>query len=366
MANQNLPIIFKTYPDLKNKINWIPLANEPTPVHPLKDLSYHNLWIKRDDLTSPAYGGNKIRKLEFIFGDVLRRKKSHIVTLGGLGTNHGLATALYGQRLGISCTLILYDQPVTEEVKQNLLLFRRFGARIILARRVFKAGVLFYTTARLRNPSAYFLYAGGSTPVGTLGFVNAAFELKEQIQGGLIPEPDYIFCPLGSNGTLAGLSLGVLLAGLKSVVIGVRVAASHTGPIPLATASTAKALMLKTYRLLKSNSALIPVLKKSGRIHPPKVIDEYFGDGYGHPTKEGLNALRLMKKNAAIKLDPTYTAKTFAAVLDFARNFAGPKDRVLYWHTYNSVDLSTEAAQVDYHDLPGKLHCFFEQEEAMG
>jgi D-cysteine desulfhydrase len=363
MASENLPILFKVYPDLQEKINWLPLGSYPTPVHVLEGFQHPNLWIKRDDLTASAYGGNKIRKLEFIFGDAQRRKKSHIITMGGLGTHHGLATALYCHRLGLSCSLLLYDEPITKAVKQNLLLFHRYGARITYAKSILKAGVLFYTTERLKHPAAYFLYAGGSTPVGTLGYVNAVFELKAQIENGLIPEPDYVFCPLGTNGTLSGLSLGVLLAGLKSTVIGVRVARSHLGPMQLATAEMTKSLMLKTYRLLKSNSASIPVPTYSGQIRAPTVLDQYFGEGYGYPTREGLNALYMMQEKANLKLDSTYTSKTFAAVLDFVKNSASCEDVVLYWHTYSAVDLSDEAAMVDYGDLPAALHQFFEQKD---
>jgi len=356
---ENIPILFEKFPQLREKVGWIPLGSFPTPVHGLQRLPYSNLWIKRDDLTSPVYGGNKIRKLEFILGEVGRRRKSHVVTLGGLGTNHGLATAIFCRRRGFRCSLILFDQPVTGHVKENLLLFHRYGARLVAAGGVFGAGIEFYVKERLRNPRAYFLYAGGSTPIGALGYVNAALELKTQIEEGLIPEPSHIFCPLGSAGTAAGLALGALLAGLKSVIMGVRVAASHLGPFPIANSRMVRSLMVKTYDFLKSNASEAPKI----RMRVPQVLDGYFGRGYGYPTEEGSRALLLMREREGIGLDPTYTSKAFAAVLDFMKNRAGRKDAVLYWHTYNSVDLSGQAALADYRELPPEFHRFFEREE---
>jgi len=349
------PILFDTYPDLSEKIPWISLGKFPTTVHRLEGFGHPQLWIKRDDLSSSIYGGNKIRKLEFLLGDVKKRKKTRVVTLGGIGTNHGLATAIFCARLNLRCSLILFEQPVNKYVRQNLILFHRYGAEMIFKKTTLKAGLYFYIFKRLRNPRAYYLYAGGSTPVGALGFVNAVFELKRQIHAGLIPEPDYIFCPLGSNGTMAGLALGLLLSGMEAKVIGVRVAPSHLGPFEMVTPGAVLSLMKKTYRDLRAKSSRIP------RVHfpLPTVLDDYFGQGYGYSTEAGEQALYLMKKKGGIKLEPTYTSKTFAAVLDFIKNRTKKEEKILYWHTYNSVDLGQEADDVDYRNLPNKFHRYF-------
>lgn len=356
---ENQPVLFDLFPSLREKVSWISLGSFPTPVQRLKEMGHNNLWIKRDDLDSKVYGGNKVRKLEFILADVIKRKKRRVVTMGGIGTNHGLATAIYCHRLGLACTLLLFYQPVTKYVKQNLLLFHRYNAELIYTKGMLRTGLSFYVPQKIRLPRAYFLYAGGSSPIGTLGFVNAVFELKKQIEAGLIPAPKYIFCPLGSNGTMAGLALGCILAGLDSTVIGVRVAASYLGPLQLTTPGTVKSLMKKTYQLLKANSKEIPYVQ----IRTPKVLNEYFGQGYGYPTKEGSNAIRVLKNREDIGLDPTYTSKTFAAVIDFINDHRDATEPILYWHTYNSVDLSGEADSIDYHDLPIKFHQFFEEEE---
>lgn len=352
------PILFRHYPELEKEIAWIPLGIFPTQIQALNGLGYDNLWIKRDDLTSLIYGGNKIRKLEFILAEAMRRKTAQVITFGGIGTNHGLATAIFCHKLDIACTLLLFWQPVTREVQQNLLLFKKYRANLWYQKTVWRTVIGYYLLERMKHPKAYFLYAGGSNPIGTIGFVNAAFELKEHIDRGEIPQPAIIMCPLGSGGTLSGLSLGVQLAGLTTEVIGVRVSESHLGPFHACTPKTVKTLMHKTYRLLKQKSRAIPDIS----LTVPRILDEYFGDGYGFPTGAGTRAYQLVKDNADIILDPTYTAKTVAAVLDYCHGQRRKSEPILYWHTYNSVDLSKQAASVDYRDLPKPLQEFIEQE----
>ncbi|TAL35237.1 MAG: pyridoxal-phosphate dependent enzyme [Spirochaetes bacterium] len=353
-------LLFHRYPALIKTVPHINLGTYPTPVERLEHLGHDSLWIKREDLSSPLYGGNKVRKLEYTLAEALRDNRKKVVTMGGIGTNHGLATAIFCKKLGLSARLLLFPQPVTHHVKQNMLLFQKFGAEMVYYKTMIGAGAALYTSQRLKNPGAYFLFAGGSSPSGTIGVVNAMFELREQVDAGLIPEPDYIFCPLGSNGTMAGLSLGGLLAGLKSRVIGVRVTLDHAGPIQIANPSTVTGLMKQTLSLMRRRSAEVPAV----RLPEPQVINSYLGDGYGCPTAACRDAIALVKDREGVVLDPTYTAKTFAALLDFLKSPGHSGETILYWHTYNSVDHSALAATVDYHDLPRSLHWAFETNEA--
>jgi 1-aminocyclopropane-1-carboxylate deaminase/D-cysteine desulfhydrase-like pyridoxal-dependent ACC family enzyme len=347
----NKPVIFETYPELEVKFPWITLGDFPTPVLHAEKTGEGRLWIKRDDKTSTEYGGNKVRKLEFVLADAIKKGCDRIITMGGIGTNHGLATAVFAKRLGLKCTLVLFKQPVNEYVKRNMLLFQKYGAEMVYVENIPRALIELFVIQRFRPGKAYSLFAGGSSPVGTLGFVNAAFELKKQIGKGLLPEPDIIVCPLGSNGTMAGLSLGVQLAGLSSRVIGVRVTASHLGPFKACTKETVTALMKQTLKLAGLNLSI-----DQSRY---EVICSYFGEGYGYPTPEGMKAIKVMKECEGINLEPTYTGKTFAAILDMleSKEYSGKK--ILYWHTYNSADLSEKAASVDYHLLPEPLPGFF-------
>lgn len=353
------PALFTVYPSLKDKLPWVKLGNFPTPVQPLNHMGCENLWVKRDDQTAQLYGGNKVRKLEFLLADAIKRNCKRVITFGAIGTNHGLATAIYSNKLGMDCTLLLFDQPVTRNVKQNLLLFKKFNAQTIYKKTVFKTALSFYLTQRLQHPNAYYIYAGGSNAVGTIGYVNAAFELKFQIEKGDIPAPDIIICPAGSRGTAAGLLLGVQLAGLKTKIIGVRVTDSHFGPVEILTAGAIQKLAQTTYRPLRRLSSEIPDIP----IHPPTILDDYFGNGYGYVTDKGKSAYHLLKEREDIRLDPTYTSKTFAAVLDYCAKPENRDTSVLYWHTYNSVDMSEQAASVYYKDLPKELQKFIETDD---
>ena len=350
-----IPSLFRNYPELKQKTAWLPLGTFPTPVHPLRQLGFENLWIKRDDRSSPIYGGNKVRKLEFILAEVCKRNTRHIVTFGGIGTNHGLATAIFCDRLGIACTLLLFHQPVTWHVKQNLLLFEKYHAVTIYKKTRWRTVLAYYLLLRIGHPKACYVFAGGSNAVGTIGYVNAALELKEQVENGEIPEPAVVFCALGSGGTLAGLSLGFALAGLQTRTVGVRVAETHLGPFQACTEYTVEKLMNKTYGYLRKRNRHLPELT----YRKPSIVENYFGGGYGVPTQAGNELCRLLKKEEGITLDPTYTAKTFAAVYDYCRHRSQNSGPVLYWHTYNSVDLSGQTDSVNYRKLPKALQVFF-------
>ena len=351
--------IFTEYSQLEGRLPWIQLGKFPTPVEQLTHLNHPGLWIKRDDISSALYGGNKVRKLEFSLAQILSKKKKQVVTIGGIGTNHGLATAIFCQQLGLKCTLLLFRQPVTRLVKQNLKLFHYYGAELVFKGSLLNTALHYGLFQRFVYPWANFLYAGGSSVEGTIGFVNAAFELKAQIDDGLLPEPDLIFCPLGTNGTLVGLNLGVRLAGLKSRVVGVRITSSKLGPLNVANETAAGKLMKAVYKRLKAFSPDCPTIK----LNAPEILHQYMGDGYGHPTEQGREACQRVKENENITLDPVYTSKTFAAVLEYCSQPANTNQNILYWHTYNSIDLSQQADSVDYLELPQPLHRFFQVPE---
>jgi D-cysteine desulfhydrase len=215
----------------------------------------------------------------------------------------------------------------------------------------------YYLYYRLKFPGAIFVYPGGSNTLGNIGYVNAAFELKEQINQGILPEPAVIFCPLGSGGTLAGLALGVQLSGLRTRVIGVRVMPSYVGPFQACTPDTVEKQIKHTYEYLRKRCRLLPNVS----IRVPDINQDYFGSGYGVPTRAGNKACHLMRVKEGITLDPTYTAKTFAAVLDYCHRLHVNRGPVLYWHTYNSVDLSALANTVDDRILPVSLRTFVTQ-----
>lgn len=353
--NYQQPQLFNNYPELTKKIRYLPLGDFPTPVHQLKNLGFNNLWIKRDDLNSSIYGGNKIRKLEFILAEVKKRNKKRIVTTGGTGTHHGLTTTIFAKQFGIDVTLLLYDQPYSNEVRHNLLLLAKQQVKIVHCKTLLKTMFCYLLLRRMIDPFAYFLYPGGSNVFGTLEHVNAIFELKTQIESGLLPKPDVIFCPLGSNGTMAGLILGCALSKLDSKVIGVRVTPPKLGFFQVCTDHTVMKSAKDTYQLLRQNCRDLPGVN----LQTPSIDGRYLGNGYGYKAERCAETIEMINKNEGIQLDPTYTAKTFSAVRDFCSSPKNISKMVLYWHTYRSIDTSHLTAKEDYLKLPATLQHYF-------
>ncbi len=330
-------------------------AHLPTQVEEVALEGGLKCWIKRDDRSHPTYGGNKVRKLEFLMGEALRRECSAVATMGGIGTNHGLATAIFAEAAGLKCHLALFPQPVTEHVLQSLKLYHAHGARLHLFGSFPRAAMFLAARAAAsrtgQSDELLMVFGpGGSSPLGTLGFVNAALELAEQVKAGELPEPARIYCPLGSNGTLAGLTLGVRLAGLRSQVVGIRVT-----PLVGANSFFVAGLANKTLALLRRRGAA----QDTDRLTQSDItIDHsFYGGTYGMPTPEGEEALATAA-NAGITLEPTYTAKTFAALLADLRN-PSQEGPVLYWNTFSSADLSDLVDTVSPTALPPEFHPFF-------
>lgn len=347
--------IFDAVPGLAERIAHIPLVHAPTPVELLERLSSRvgrEIWVKRDDLSSPLYGGNKPRKLEFLLAEAQSRGARTLVTAGGLGTNHGLATAIFGKEAGFEVVLCLFDQPVTDHVRKNLLLFRACGAEIVYGGSRLGGVLRFFIMERIRRRRAFFIPLGGSSPKGVLGFVNAGLEFALQLEKGEAPKPGAVFVAVGSCGTLAGLVLGFRMAGLSMPVVGVRVA-----PAVAVNRKAVLKLARRAQELLapcgSRRSGLLPLSKEAFLLD-----SEQYGGGYGHPTEAGREAQNLLVETEGIRLEPTYTAKTLASLLEHSRRgtFAGP---LLFWNTFNSVDLSSRLAGVGSADLPRPLRKFF-------
>jgi D-cysteine desulfhydrase len=348
------PWLFEVFPGLHEHLPWTPLVVAPTPVQRLENLSERlgrQVWIKRDDKTSPTYGGNKPRKLEFILGDALAQGRRILVTGGGLGTNHGLATAIFGEKLNFRVVLGLFDQPLTSHVRKNLLLFHAHKAEMFYVGTLLKAVLRYYVTERLRWPGAYFIPPGGSSPLGALGYVDAGLELAMQIERKEVPLPKVVFVAVGTCGTMAGLVLGLRLAGLMTQVIGVQV-----GPSAFASSKAVLRLAHKTLRTMRHCDRSVPQVELTLADVP--VDRMHYGPGYGHPTDAGRAALELVAETEDITLDQTYTGKAFGALLDHLKT-ESRKEPVLFWNTFNSVDLSSVANGVEFRSLPNTLHRFF-------
>lgn len=320
------------------------------------------LFIKRDDKSSPLYGGNKVRKFEFTFADILAKRPSRIITGGGTGSHMTVAAAAFAQRFGIPIETVHFAQPVTKHVQQNVRLNRYFGADMHYAKSQVGWGFELATRwiaakahAIAKNENGPFLLLpGDSNALSSLGYVNAAFELREQIRAGAVPEPDYIYVAAGSGGTLAGLIVGLRLAGLKTKVVGVRVAA-HLVDNEAVIAHIANETL--EFISKRTTAQLADVT-----VHADDVIllDEYYGDGYGVPTPEGRKAVALAQSTEQIPLETTYTGKAMAAMLAFAKTPQAAGKKLMFWNTYNSVDLTAQAKSVPNSAIPEAFHKLLE------
>ncbi len=291
------------------------------------------VWVK-DDGVYGRYAGNKARKLEWLLGDARRRGRRTVITGGAIGTNHGLATALYARDLGMRAVLVLVPQPEDDHVRAQMQRMRASGAELRFAggkaRAFALAGAL--TVARagpgLRLP--YLILPGGSVPLGCVGYAEAGLELGRQIAAGEMPEPSHVVVALGSGGTAAGLLLGLKLAGLRSRLVGVLV----NDLTPVSAGGVAK-LARRTQRLIRRHSAGPPPAEVELRASDLDLETAWLGPGYGHPTAEGAAATAAFADDGVV-LEPVYTAKAAAALLELNRRGAFGTGPVLYWHTYRA------------------------------
>ncbi len=355
--------LFEKYPKLKEKLPYISLCDLPTPLLHLNrigdQLGINHLYLKQDGLTSKHYGGNKIRKLEFLLGEAKQKGYKKVMTYGYSGSNHATATAIHANVLGMKSISMLVSQKNADYVRKNLLLSYAGNAEIhhYKNRKERARGEKLQKLKHLvlDQKPVYTIPLGGSSPPGIAGFVNAAFELKSQVDKNLMPEPDLIYIALGSAGTAVGLFMGIRLLGLKTGIVPVRVIEPEiTGEERIRSAFD------DTIAFLHEHDPSIPLLAFSKDDFP--VRNEFLGKGYGKFTDEGIHAIRLLGEMEGIQLDGTYTGKAMAALLQDATSGLLKGKTVLFWNTLNAYDFSEKTKDVDYRILPKKVHRFFETE----
>lgn len=318
------------------KVPHVPLAELPTPVEPLPSLSTWagaEIWVKRDDKSGSRYGGNKVRKLEYVLGEAFAQEADTLITTGAAGSHHALATAIYGIEQGFVVNAVLIPQRYTAHVEEQLRALLAAGAEVHPVRSpalIVPTMTALAARLKLRGRRPMIIPAGGSSLAGVLGHVEAGLELARQMEAGVVPEPDAIVLALGTGGTTAGLAVGLAAAGVTARIIGVRVV-----PRTLASRSRINALIDRAVARLRALDNRFPEVAAAAREHV--VIDHAeYGKGYGEPTSAGRNAERLAREHAGLTLEPTYTAKAFAAVIRHAQS-SYPGGRILYIHTLSGT-----------------------------
>lgn len=325
MSSPTLPPLFRRFPELEGRLPWKPLGRLPTPLERVALPGVGGLYVKRDDLTGQAYGGNKVRKLEFLIADALARGAGRLITAGALGSHHALATAVYGRAAGLPVTLVLFPQPVTPHVRRVLLADVAQDAQLCFVPRMeLVPGALLARRWAMRRERAYVIPPGGSNALGTLGYVNAALELAEQVESGVAPEPAEVHVAAGTLGTAGGIAIGLALAGIDAVVAATRI----TGRV-VTNERVLRGLVRGALALLEP-PVHVDVEEVVRRV---SIRHGQIGGGYGHETAAGREATSLFE-SVGLRLDPTYTAKAAAEVLVAVRAGRSP----LFWHTLSAAE----------------------------
>ncbi|MGI9343043.1 MAG: 1-aminocyclopropane-1-carboxylate deaminase/D-cysteine desulfhydrase, partial [Gammaproteobacteria bacterium] len=325
----------------------------PTPLDRAEELAdrlgLDTIWIKRDDVSAQIYGGNKVRKLEYIFADAQARNCDAVVTFGAVGSNHVLATSIFARQLGLRCYGVLTPQPVTPYVADTLRYHAALGTHLVYTTG-FKGSEAEAEAIEDAHPTGgdkvYRIMWGGSSWRGAVGFVNAAFELADQLKHAEAPDKIYVAC--GTMGTAVGLAIGLRLAQLPTDVVAVKVV-----PDPVTTAQNVSKLFETTVAALNELDDEIPLLEDP--FVNLTLRDEFLGAGYAEPTPACTEAVELIAQAEGVKLETTYGGKALAALIDDARSGRLEGQQVAFWNTYNSRPYPDHLADIDVNSLPDSL-----------
>lgn len=345
LENRLTRIVFsKEYGNFITMIKGFPesldLAMKPTPIERLTKLPQlppsFEMFIKRDDLTGFCLSGNKIRKLEFIFYDVLKKNADTLITCGGFQSNHARATAILGARFGLRSVLVLFgeDSPVLDG---NLFLNKLVGAEIkYIPQDKYEEldAIMEEVSSQLRKEGRrpYIIPEGASNELGVWGYIKASLEIKKQLEkmsagsmGKL--KIDKIVTAVSSGGTYAGLFLGSKIFNWDAQIYGINVK------------DTAQICRDRIYELMMITKEKFK-LKVNFEKDQIRMIDGYVGEGYAKSKKEELDLIKSVAKNTGIILDPVYTGKAMYGLLDQLKKVRmhlekrfSQKDKILFLHT---------------------------------
>ncbi|MGM0662357.1 MAG: D-cysteine desulfhydrase [Pseudomonadota bacterium] len=313
------------------------LAHLPTPLERLdrlsKELDGPEIWIKRDDCTGLSTGGNKTRKLEFLMAEAELQRADMVMTQGATQSNHARQTAAFAAKMGMACHLLLEDRTGSNNANYNhngnVLLDHLHGATTEkraggtdMNAEMEKVAAAF----RAEGRRVYTIPGGGSNPTGALGYVNCAFEMLSQFNDRAL-EVDHIVHATGSAGTQAGLITGLKAMNAQIPLLGIGVRAPKGKQED------------NVYTLARATAEKLgcpDVVKREDVV----ANTDYVGDGYGIPTPGGLEAIRMFAELEAILLDPVYSAKGAAGLIDLVRRGHFRKgQRVVFLHTGGAVAL---------------------------
>ena len=367
--------LFDLFPKLAQRVPRVALGTFPTPVEPLRALARElgagvdEPWIKRDDISSEFYGGNKVRTLELLLGQACALGRTSVLATGAFGSNHALATAVHAPRVGLTPSALLFPQPVSVAAFVNLRALVNSGAQLH-ALPHWSAFPLGLAWARLKlEPRSYVMVPGGATPLGALGYVSAGLELGRQVAAGQLPAPRRVIVAVGSTCTSAGLLVGLALAarfhiGFEPSTLP-RLTSVRVSPWPVTSRLRILHLASRTAHFLRELAGPeVPRLDSAELGAHFQVDGRYLGPGYGEASPAGSEAEALWRRFGLPALDGTYSAKAAARLISGLRaREAGP---VLFWSTKSSVPLPREGPlEGSLRDVPLRIRAWLLSAESV-
>lgn len=325
---------------INNQFNKVILINHPTPVERLSRVAAEwkvpQLFVKREDHTEALYGGNKVRNLEFLLGDAIQKKAAKILAIAPFGSNFIAALAAQSMRVGIPVNVMHFVAEKNLQIELHASFSKTCKAKLSMHSEHYLGSLSFaalnFVVRKMLEPNVYTMPVGGSSAIGALGHVQAAIELAEQIKRDEIAEPDFLFVGVGTCGTMAGLQVGLDIAGLKTQLIGIRCVDKvfcHRKKIArLANEVTQRLKLAHLYSAKKFVLLDLPTLQ------------------YGKTLSEAAQYVEQFKVLENIVLDTTYTSKVVFRMKSFIDEFQLHSDRILFWNTFSPNALKADSDQL--------------------
>lgn len=321
-------------PESLGRIPRLNLGVYPTPIEPLERFqkalgkNAPQIFIKRDDYTGPGFGGNKVRKLEYFLAQALADGCEAVITMGGIKSNHCRVTAAFCARLGLRCVLVLNATSPSDTTPASLFLDELYGAEIhLVTSREERRATMQLLAGQLRaeGTTVCEIPLGASTPLGALGYVNAMQEAASQLETMEVTI-DYIFHSSSSGGTQSGILAGLQLLNLPQIQV-----------IGVSPDDAAQSISSEVSVIVRGVGELLDLSWHNPHL---MVLDNYIGAGYGIGTPESEAAIKLLARTEGIVLDPTYSAKAMAGMIDWIQQEKlSAHETVLFWHTGGQLAL---------------------------
>lgn len=330
------------YPQLAARLPRIELANLPTPVVERRVKSggeSRRIAIKCDDQSSDLYGGNKIRKLEFLLHRARAKNARRVATFGTVASNHAVATTLHANALGFQCTCLLSNQTRTRNAPRALNLHLQNGTEIVRYGGARRSRIRILRE-HLWNRDVFLIPPGGSNWLGAVGFITAGLELAAQVSQGECEVPDRLYVANGTMATAVGLALGLALAELPTEVQAICVTESFVAnPVAM------RRLMTKTASMISALDDSIP--RDLAARASCCFRSEFLGDGYAKTNAATEHAISIARDDLGLSLEATYTGKAMSALLADLQMPEYATQSMMFWNTYNSKPLPASAERPD-------------------